>query len=167
MSAYTPDLKVLIENMDELYGLAEDLGCHTTISLSELKDSLAHSLAKDSSAKAVGLGASPGTGLFPTPSEMFPFSSLILLAKSSVATMKNRAAQKKAEEALLPLYQEVLLKVQAENLQLRKEKEELSALLREAEQKNVDNRRLIEAQQQKIDKIEKILARYNAMFAKG
>ncbi|MBE6970213.1 MAG: hypothetical protein E7442_08895 [Ruminococcaceae bacterium] len=160
MSAYTPDLKVLIENMDELYGLAEDLDCNIAVSLSELQESLALALAGDSSAKTGALGTPSGTGLLPT----FPLLSLSIHAYISI---KNRAAKKKAEEALLPLYQEVLLKVQAENLQLREEKEELRKLLREAEQKNVDNRRLIEAQKQKIDKIEKILSRYNAIFGNG
>lgn len=167
MNTHTPDLKVLIENMDELYGLAEDLDCNIPIPLSELKDSLARSLAKDSSAKAIGLGGSPGFGILPTPSEMFPLFSLVIRAKAAVSVIKNSAAQKKAEGALLPLYQEILIKVQAETIQLRKEKEELAHLLQEAQQKNVDNERLIQAQKQKIDKMEKILAKYNAMFANG
>ncbi len=151
----TPSLELLIKNMDELYELADLLGCKTDISATQRKD--LHSLGLSLLTGNIGIGA---VGFMPGAS--------LLSAVSTIFGRQRRVdAKKRVEESLLPLYQEISVKVEEENLRLKEERNELARLLQEAQRINADNQKHIAMLTQRIEQGEMIIAKYNALFTMG
>lgn len=175
MSTYSPSLETLIVNADELYALAEILECKVDVPVTKLKKSLVRTLILSSAGPT---GELP-TGLFPTPIETNPILCLTLVAtyyvgkktfdvgKHVALIIKNTYARKKAEEALLPLHQEIAVKIQETVCQNMKDKQELEKRLGELQQKNAENEKCIQELKARIHMQDKIIAGYDAVFAAG
>lgn len=154
MSSTAPGLETLVKNMEVLYELAEELDCEAVIPASELKVSFARSLATSSLLCSIAPG-------------LFLMIKAFDVGRNAIKIIKNKAANEKANAVLVPLHQEIALKIQEENLQLREDMKKLVKELEEAKKKDIDNQHQIQVLKQRIERGQKIIAKYNAAFAAG
>ena len=143
------EIKKLIENMDELCDLAELAKCEVSLPSSEVRGEIKR--------LAVGLpsaGGGMGTGMICAP------PGLIVTA---ISFALKASAERKAKEALLPVYKELAVKVQALNIQQANALLEQQALLDKEIQKGKDNSRKIEELSKKLELQGEIIARFERL----
>ena len=167
MAVDTIKLETLISNVDELYELAKLTECKTTVPISELHTAFARQIERS------------------TPQIQRQFTKLFSRGKveeiiiggaalcfayvgaSAIDFTRNSIAQKKARDALLPLYKEIAVKTQTIILQLSEDQKALQNMLLEEKQRNINNQSEINELRKRIEKNEAILEKFAALLAKG
>ena len=141
------EIEKLIENMEEICALAELVQCETLVPSIEVRAEIER-LASGVPTGGIGVGS-----ICCPPS----------IAGAIIIHILKVRAERKAKEALLPVYEELLVKMQALNEQQTKAFLQQQDLLDEQVQKGKDNAAMIKKLSEQIAVQSEIIARFKRL----